>query len=289
VTAPAEARRQARFVAVLMPESEKLLDDRLYYGPMLQGLNDGLMERHLFMRPVPCLHEYQREHFLHSNPRFYCGAVFMGPVYSFEYFIRAVAQNVAGPKVMLDHHLEDPPIHSVREDAVAGMRMLTAHLLSLGHRHIAYLDNERLDANPWKRQGVDEGLRAAGLPGLERGWSAGCRMNFGDTDTALDWFLGLEPRPTAVVCADDFRALFMLQAAAERGLRVPQDISIAGFGDLAVRAKRSHRLTSVGVDPTLLGRRAAELVAGSENDPPVAALISPELFVRGTTGALGSG
>jgi DNA-binding LacI/PurR family transcriptional regulator len=284
MTPPADAPHPPRFVAVLMTESDKILNDRLYYGPMLQGLNDGLMERHFFMRPVQCLHEYQREHFLHANPRFYRGAVFIGPVYSFEYFVRAVAQTVAGPKVMLDHHLDDPAIHSVREDAVAGMRMLTGHLLALGHRHVAYLDNERLDANPWKRQGVDQALRAAGLPGLERGWTAGCRMNFGDTATALDWFLGLEPRPTAVVCADDFRALFLLQAAAERGLRVPQDLSIAGFGDLGVRSGRSHQLTSVGTDPMLLGRRAAELAAGAEDAPQVAALIPPELQVRGTTG-----
>jgi DNA-binding LacI/PurR family transcriptional regulator len=285
MAAPTDTPHPARFVAVLVPESEKLLNDRLYYGPMLQGLNDGLMERHLFMRPVQCLHEYQRDHFLHSSPRLYSGAVFLGPLYTFEYFIRAVVQALPGPKVVLDHHFDTLPIHSVRDDAVTGMRMVVEHLLALGHRHIAYLDNERPEANPWKRQGVDAALRSAGLPGLQRGWVAGCRANFVDSATALDWFLGLEHRPTDVVCADDGRALLLLQAAAERGLRVPQYLSIAGFGDQAVHEGRSQRLTSVGVDPVLMGRRAAELVAGPENAPPVAVLIPPELSVRGTTGA----
>ena len=282
---PAEAGHQARFVAVLMPESQKFLTDRLYYGPMLQGLNDALMEKHVFMRPVQCLHEYQRDHFLHSSQRLYSGVVFLGPVYTFDLFIRAVAQALPGPKVMLDHHCEDLAIHSVREDAVAGMHMVVEHLLALGHRHIAYLDNERPDINPWKRGGVDDALKAAGLPGLQRGWTAGCRTNFADAAAALEWFSGLAPRPTAVVCADDLRALLLLQAAAEQGLRVPQDLSIAGFGDVAVRSGRSLRLTSVGIDPALMGRRAAELVTGAENAAPVAALVPPELFVRGTTGA----
>jgi len=272
-------------VAVLVPEPDKVLNDRIYYGPMMQGLNDGLMERRLFMRPVACLHDYQREHFLRSGPALYAGAAFVGSVYAFDGFVRDVARGIRGPKVIVDHHLDDPPIHSVREDAVAGMRMAAEHLLALGHRRMAYLDNERADMNPWKRQGVDEALRAAGLPGLEPGRTAGCRMNFGDTATALDWFLGLAPRPTAVVCADDFRALFLLQAAAERGLRVPADLSIVGFGDLAVRSGRSRQLTSVGTDPVLLGRRAAELLAGPADAVPVAALIPPEIFVRGTTGA----
>jgi DNA-binding LacI/PurR family transcriptional regulator len=285
MAAAAEAPRGARFVAVLMPESQKVLDDRVYYGPMIQGLNDGLMERHLFMRPVQCLHEYQREHFLRTAERLYAGVVFLGPVYTFEFFIRAVVRDLPGPKVMLDHHLDDLAVHSVREDAEAGMRLVVEHLLGLGHRRIAYLDNDRPDANPWKRRGVDGALRAAGLMGLERGWVAGCRCNFSDSATALEWFLGLTPRPTAVVCADDLRALLLLQAAAEQGLRVPQDLSIAGFGDIAVRSGRSHKLTSVGVDPAALGRRAAELVAGPESAAPVAALVAPELFVRGTTGA----
>ena len=284
MSAPADAHHPARFVAVLMPDSQKFLSDQLYYGPMLQGLNDGLMERHVFMRPVQCLHEYQRDHFLHSASRLYTGVVFMGTMYPFEYFIRAVVQTMPGTKVILDHHIDNLSIHSVREDAVAGMRLAVEHLLSLGHRHIAYLDNDRPEANPWKRQGVNEALATAGLGALPRGWVAGCRMNYPDSATALDWFMGLEPRPTAVVCADDFRALFLLQAAAEQGLRVPQDLTITGFGDVAVRSGRSRKLTSVGVDPTLLGRRAAELILGPENQAPVAALVPPQLAVRGTSG-----
>jgi DNA-binding LacI/PurR family transcriptional regulator len=200
-------------------------------------------------------------------------------------FVEDVARNMPVPKVVLDHHFEGLPVHSVREDSEAGMRLLTEHLLELGHRSIAYLDNDSPEANPWKRRGVNAALRAAGLGELARGWVAGCRCNFADTAVALDWFVGLEPRPTAISACGDVRALLMLQAAAERGLRVPADLSLAGYGDMAVRTGQSRVLTSVTVDPAAMGRRAAELLTGEQKGGVVAALIPPRLVVRGTTGA----
>jgi LacI family transcriptional regulator len=202
-------------------------------------------------------------------------------------FIRAVVESLECPKVMLDHHFDDVPIHSVREDAVAGMRVATEHLLSLGHKQLAYLDRGRPDANPWKREGIELALREAGLGELRPGWVAGCRDNFTDVAAALDWFQGLDPRPTGVICFDDTRALLLLQAAAEQGLRVPEDLSIVGFGDFAVRTGRSEVLTSMRVDSEQIGRRAAELLTGDPEAKPISALIPPELVVRGTTAAPG--
>jgi DNA-binding LacI/PurR family transcriptional regulator len=273
-----------RFVAVLLPESQKLMDDRSYYGPMLQGLSDALLEKGLHLRPVQCLHEYQKEQFLCTPGGLYAGVVFMGQLFTSLLFVEAVVKSMPGPKVVLDHHFEGLPVHSVREDSVAGMRLLAEHLLALGHRHIAYLDNDNPEANPWKREGINQGLRAAGLEPLQRGWVAGCRCNFSDTADALDWFMGLEPRPTAVMTCGDVRALLLLQAAAERGLSVPGDVSISGYGDLSVRTGSSRTLTSVGVDPALMGRKAAELVSGPADAAPVAMLVPPDLAARGTTG-----
>ncbi|MHC4914528.1 MAG: LacI family DNA-binding transcriptional regulator [Planctomycetota bacterium] len=276
--------KRARFVALLLPESQKLLDDKSYYGPMLQGLSDALRDAGLGLRPVECLHEYQRAHFLHSPASFYAGVVVMGQLYTARDFVEEVVRALSGPKVVLDHHFEDVPMHSVREDAVEGMRKMAGHLIEGGHRHIAYLDNDDPNANPWKREGINRALTEAGLPELARGWVAGCRCNFSDTATALDWFTGLEPRPTAVMTCGDIRALLLLQAAAELGMRVPADISITGYGELAARTGRSRVLSSVGVDPAEMGRRAAELVLGDERDAPLSVLVPPELALRGTTG-----
>jgi LacI family transcriptional regulator len=272
-----------RFVAALLPASQALLENKGYYASMLQGLSDGVLDKGLLMRPIQCLHDYQKEAFLHSPAGLYAGAVFVGTIHAHKAFIEAVVRQMPGPKVMLDHHFGDIPMHSVREDAVAGMRVLTEHLLSLGHRHIAYLDMADTAGNPWKRDGINMALREAGLPELARGWVAGCRPKFTDAAEALDWFLKLDPRPTAVVACDDVRALLLLQAVAEHGLRVPADLSVAGYGDMAVQTGRSRALTSVAMDVKLMGRRAAELVTGPAEAKPVSVLVPPELVVRGTT------
>jgi len=282
MTEPAASSFTTHFVAVLMPEPESLLDDKGYYGPMLQGLSDALREQGFYMRPLQCLHEYQRERFLGSPAALYAGVVFLGPTGTFEPFVREVTLRAPGPKVLLDHHLEGLAAHSVREDAEAGMRMLTAHLLGQGHRQLAYIEMGDPKVNPWKRRGINLALTQAGLPELGRGLVAGCRDNFSDVSAALDWFLTLEPRPTAVLCSDDVRALLLLQAAAERSLRVPHDLSITGFGDLAVRTGRSKALTSAHIDPVQMGRRAAELIAAGPAEP-LAVLMPPELVVRTTT------
>ncbi len=283
MTDPSKAPHGARFVAVLLPETKQILDGAGYYGPMIDGLNAGLMERRIFMRPVQCLHEYQKEHFLHSAVSMYSGVVILGTFFTSELFLRAVAEALPGPKVMLDHHVPDLGIHGVCEDSAAGMSALVGHLLSLGHRHVAYLDMSNPQANPWKRDGINGALTAAGLPALGRGWVAGCRDKFADVSVALDWFMGMNPRPTAIVCCNDERALLLLQAAAERGLRVPGDLSIAGYGDNAVRTGRSSSLTSVWVDPVEMGRRGAELVTADPGARPELALVAPHLEIRGTT------
>jgi LacI family transcriptional regulator len=274
-----------RFAALLLPDNESVIAQQNYYGALLRGLCDGLLTRNVMLRPVQCLQQYQKGHFLASPPDFYLGIAVLGELYTDKEFVQAVVREMQGPKVMIDHHLEGMAMHSVREDAVSGMRMMTKHLLSLGHRHLVYVDLSSPEGNPWKREGVNLALRENGLPELGRGRVAGCRSNYSDVAAALEWFEGLAPRPTAVICCDDTRALWTVQAAAERGLRVPDDISVSGFGDSAVCSGRSEFLTSMAVDAFLMGRRAAELMLGDPHAKPVSVLVAPELKARRSTAA----
>jgi DNA-binding LacI/PurR family transcriptional regulator len=276
---------EKKFIAVLMSDPKMLLDDQEYYGPMLRALSETLLARGLIMRPVQCLHEHQKQHFLLGPDGVYSGVVALGSMFKHKEFVSAVVEKMTGPKVMLDHHFPDIPMHSVREDALAGMRMLTEHMLSLGHRHIAYLDMDRPDGNPWKREGINLALRQAGHSELPPGWVAGCRWNFSDAAAALEWFMDLSPRPTGIICSDDNRALFLLQAAAELGMRIPDDLSIAGYGDTAVSTGRSNILTSVAFEGEELGRKAAELVSGPDDAKPVSVLVTPRLAPRNSTAA----
>jgi len=276
-----------RFAALLLPDAEEVFANQRYYGRMLESLSAGLLEEGIMLRPMQCLHAYQKEHFLATPERFYVGVAILGPLYTARSFVEAVVERMVGPKVLLDHHLEGLRMHSVREDAVKGMRRVTEYLLSLGHREFGYIDVSDPEGNPWKRQGVNAALRDAGVAELGRGKVAGCRVNYLDVVAALDWFEGLDPRPTALICSDDTRAMLLLQAATERGMRVPGDISITGFGDYMNGPEGTRCLTSLADNPVEMGREAARLLAGDPEAEPVSVLVAPDLVVRGTSGPPG--
>lgn len=93
-----------------------------------------------------------------------------------------------------------------------------------------------------------------------------------------------EPAITAVVAANDTVALGAAAAIRDRGLRIPEDISVAGFDDLPFSVDVVPALTTVRLPLVEAGARAGRLAMGKEDPPPGGiALIPAELMVRGST------
>jgi DNA-binding LacI/PurR family transcriptional regulator len=148
------------------------------------------------------------------------------------------------------------PVVSVTADNRDGARRLTEHLLARGHRRIAFVATR----TPWpmveaRLQGYREALAEAGLEPLEVAegvWDPadGARM--------ADGRLALPEPPTAIVCGNDLLALGAMQAARLRGLRVPDDVAVAGFNDFEFARFTDPPLTTVRVPGYDLGRTGAE-------------------------------
>lgn len=179
------------------------------------------------------------------------------------------------------------PVATLVFDDHAGAFRLAEHLLTLGHRHIAYL---------------------AGPPGLsttrERlaGHQAALRRHDparADACAALTVQAGFERaagydatrellrrgRPfTAVAAANDTVATGAAAALREAGLRIPEDVSVAGFDDLPFAVDTAPALTTVRVPLRAAGVLAAQLVTGRRALPPGGITTLPtELMVRGST------
>jgi LacI family transcriptional regulator len=99
------------------------------------------------------------------------------------------------------------------------------------------------------------------------------------------------PRPTAIVCGNDVLALGALSAARQRGLRVPEDLTVVGFDDIAVAGWPIVNLTTVRVDLDLLAATAVEMllveIGSDRNDSrtrTVQRRIPVETRLRGTHG-----
>jgi len=188
------------------------------------------------------------------------------------------------PLVMLD---SDPAgslgAATVNLDITDGMHQITDHLLTLGHRRFLHL---AADIDSWTfhvrarelatrvGQAADSEVRTAKAPITIEGALAAA-------ENALN---GPTPRPTAIVCDDDKLAVGAYKAARRLGLRIPDDLSVTGFDDLALATAIEPELTTVHLDAELFGERGmTALLAVLEGETPPEGNIPVELVVRGST------
>ena len=193
------------------------------------------------------------------------------------------------PVVLLNPRVQVERCHTVSVENFAGARRALEHLLSLGHRRIALISGpdgnvdaeERLrgfrqaldDAN----LDPDEALVVPGDFSEMAGFEAGSRI------------LSHRPRPTAVFAANDSMAIGLLAALSRSGCRVPEDIAVVGFDNVAIAEYLNPALTTVHVDACGLGQQAVELMlsavdAGSDA-PAVLQLMPAVLKIRRSCGA----
>ncbi|MYT35585.1 substrate-binding domain-containing protein [Streptomyces sp. SID8356] len=185
----------------------------------------------------------------------------------------------------------DALVAALAFDNRGGGRRLTEHLISLGHRSIGYVAGppERTTTRH-RLEGHREALRGAGLDGGDGEGVDGGRLTVhgpydrrSGYEATLD-ILRREPGITAVVAANDTVALGACAAVRDQGLRIPQDISVAGFDDLPFSVDAVPALTTVRLPLFEAGARAGRLAMGKENPPPGGiATIAAELMIRGST------
>lgn len=169
-------------------------------------------------------------------------------------------------------------------DQRTGARLAVEHLLALGHRRILHLAGplDWLDAlarqEAWRQRLTEEGL-AVREP-VVGDWSADFGYEFGLRSTEIG-------HATAIFVANDQMALGVIHGLHDRGLRVPQDISVVGFDDNPESRHFLPPLTTVRQDFHALGALSVtQLIAALRGTPaPLPDLIAPELMVRHSTAA----
>jgi DNA-binding LacI/PurR family transcriptional regulator len=176
-------------------------------------------------------------------------------------------------------------VTSVAIDNAAGAATATRHLLSLGHRTVHHVAGQAscLDAQE-RIDGWRQALREAGAPEpavLAGDWSSASGYEMGCQ-------LATNPDVTAIFCGNDPMALGVMRALAERGLRVPDDVSIVGFDDVPEAGFYLPPLTTVRQDFGEVGRQALNaLVDRMSGAIPAGPRIrvAPELIVRASAAA----
>jgi LacI family transcriptional regulator len=188
--------------------------------------------------------------------------------------------------VLVDTEL--PGFSSVCIDDEAGGAMATRHLLELGHRRVGFVGDLERDrfgftASPRRHHGYLAALAEAGVPHREAYQRTGPHGREVARRHAHD-LLKLADPPTAIFAASDTQALGVIEAARERALRVPEDLSVIGFDDVDIAGHAG--LTTIRQPLVDSGRQAARIVEEELADPgrpPRRHLLEIELVSRNTT------
>jgi len=160
---------------------------------------------------------------------------------------------------------------------------LTGHLTALGHRRITHL---AADVRSWtfevRARAVADSLR--GVPGAQlRRQPAALRVDAG-LHAAHAALTGPGPRPTALLCDDDIIAAGACKAVRRLGLRVPEDVSVTGFDDLALAVAVEPELTTVRLPAEEFGEAGMRaLMTMLDGHPADAPTLPVELVTRGST------
>lgn len=218
------------------------------------------------------------------------GAIIVAPEESGQEF---AALAVGGfPVVIVDPRTEIAdgiPVVSAAHSA--GATQATRHLLELGHRRIAAIGGpEGWIATEERMRGYHAALAGAGVlpdPGLVQ--YSDFRIEGGREAAAR--LLDGPDAPTAIFAFNDSMAVGALQAAAARGLRVPADLSVAGFDDTIEAAITVPALTTVRQPLAELGRTAVSLLLRQMENrrlEPLRIELATRLVIRDSTGRPGS-
>ncbi|MEU6062511.1 LacI family DNA-binding transcriptional regulator [Streptomyces sp. NPDC047097] len=166
------------------------------------------------------------------------------------------------PLVLLGERHYDLPYDHIAIDNVAAARTAVRHLLDLGRREVAFLGSRprrnqpaELRVRGWREELAGAGLPAdEGLVGATDGWG------HEDGARAMARLLDAGRRPDAVFAYNDLVAIGAMRVLSERGLRVPEDVAVAGFDDVVEGRYGAVTLTSVSPDKAAIARMAVESV-----------------------------
>jgi LacI family transcriptional regulator len=211
------------------------------------------------------------------------------PLKSPELFVELQNQQV--PFVLFDRYFPGYEFSSVRLDDVAAGRSAAEFLLDLGHRRIAHIAGPAVSPGKLRRQGFVNALRKAHVP-ISSNWIVQTSFDMEGGRRATERLLSRALFPTAIFAANDPLALGAIYSCREAGLRIPQDVSVMGVGNIEGPYHPNPFLTTIDWPRQELGRKAAsfllQALSGPERNSTNSYVFQPQVLARHSTAAVGS-
>ncbi|MDR3644430.1 MAG: LacI family DNA-binding transcriptional regulator, partial [Clostridia bacterium] len=203
--------------------------------------------------------------------------------------IRQISENYGIPYVFATSYYPGLEAPVVMTDLESGSYSLVRYLLGLGHRNIYFIGGKREIVSTACR--LNGYIRAFAEYGLVAGDERLCeceRCNFYEAYYSTCGILKNDRRVNAIVTVNDVMALGVLKALNENHIKIPDDISVAGYDNLMFSSVSMIPITTVSQDVESISREAVNVllkkISGTGRDESDTVLIRPELIIRQSTG-----
>jgi len=214
------------------------------------------------------------------------GIIIAAPLSNMPKIVRAVS-DTGTPCVRLSHGSSNGKEYSVATNDREISAEMTTYLVSQGHSRIAFIKGDKRHKAVCNRfDGYRDGLKQSGLPYLEELVVEGDN-SIGSGEECAAELLRVEPRPTGIFAANDDMAAGALRFAIRRGIKVPEELSIAGCDDISLAQQIYPSLTTIrqplATMADIASQAIIEGVRGSSRDPGLE-IVPGTIKVRESTG-----
>lgn len=235
--------------------------DDPFWSEVLKGVDDILHPAgySLFIAATHREKQREREVVQAMVQRGVDGVILLAPQFSTDQC--HILQTYGLPMAMVNNEGAGECQCLIFNDDIYGIRQITAHLIDLGHKKIAYLGNLHGGlTNSNRQRGYSEEMHASGMHVPEKyiyqvpgGTPAGGLQG-------AQHLLSLDDPPTAIICYNDYMAVGVYNGISLAGLLIPRDVSVAGFDNIAMSAYLTPPLTTLHQCKYELGVGAAQMM-----------------------------
>lgn len=182
------------------------------------------------------------------------------------------------PVVTIDHAFNEAI--SVLSDNIEGMRQLTQYIIDQGHKKIAYIHGTKSSVTHNRLVSFHNTLRENGITIPNEYFLEGNYRDAENTERLALKLLELPEPPTCIIAPDDYAALGVMNTARRLGLKIPEDISVAGYDGISVSQALEPKLTTIKQDTDKIGAEAAKQLINLIESPMATSLENIYLKVQ---------
>ena len=235
-----------------------------YFARVASGIQTVVEAAGYDLTPVTCTRENIRERYVdYCRHRGYDGLIVMSGVFNENELMELINSEI--PLVTIDYAFYHRG--AVISDNAAGMRDLIRFIHSRGHRRIAYIYGEDGSVSQTRLAAFYDTCQELGLDVPDAYVKKALYRDHASCALATRALLALPKRPTCILYPDDYACMGGINEILGAGLRIPHDISVAGYDGIPLAEMIHPRLTTLRQDAEGVGQNAARLILKAIESP----------------------